>query len=422
MLLTVDRIMERRSLMLGLFLFLVCAPLTIDTYNTLNQRAFMDLILKGNPFTLAPTTKVTFQGDVWSLDWPYPPLAILFDLPAWALYVWARSEAAYQLVFKLPLFLAAVATQLLLVKVAQEKPAGERSKLVFAYVLLPPVLLSTTIAGGFDIIAGFLILLALCVYTDGKEYLSGLALGFAGALRLYPLLLLPVYLSYLARERRGSPRSVALFTLVTMAPMIVTVLPFLWLDSRGFATTLASRQILFGPFSTPSLLAALLPALGAAAWAASFVPSLDLMFLALTLLALLWVYIWIRRRPSSLAQDQALALITFFLLYPKVHGLYLVALVPLALIGRLKYAGWAWFPGLIFMLTVNGAFGASGLPYWLAPALGAWIRIVPESQGPVITGLLVGAQILLLALSLLEVIDLSRRAIPLPAAAPSPQG
>src|SRR5438093_75805 len=57
-------------------LFAALAPTTIDSYNTVTNRTFLDLVERGNPYALAPATHASFAGQEWVLDWPYPPLTI----------------------------------------------------------------------------------------------------------------------------------------------------------------------------------------------------------------------------------------------------------------------------------------------------------------------------------------------------------
>lgn len=196
-----QRFLARYGILLSVILFLVFAPLSVDTYNTLNQRAFLDLVRRGNPFAFASHTFIEFHGQQWVLDWPYPPLAILLDLPAWLAYQLTRSELVYQYLFKLPFMVSAVVTQKVLTSVSSGvwRPSGLQG--VYWYVLNPAVILLTTVAGGFDVIAAFLILLGYVSFSRGRHSASALLIGLAGALRLYPLVVAPVYLLGLHRQK-----------------------------------------------------------------------------------------------------------------------------------------------------------------------------------------------------------------------------
>jgi|SRR5581483_3014320 len=175
----------RWSLIVATALFLVASPLSVDTYNTLNQRTFLDLLLKGNPYHYALGTSVEFLGQTWGLDWPYPPLTIALDLAAWMAYRLVGSEPLYQFLFKLPLFLSAVITFFILERL-ERTCRSEKPRVMWAdlYILNPAVLLLGSIAGGFEIIMTMFLLLAYTYYQKSQLVASGLLLGLAIALRL----------------------------------------------------------------------------------------------------------------------------------------------------------------------------------------------------------------------------------------------
>lgn len=388
----------------AVLLFLALAPTAVDTYNSLNQRAFLDLMALGNPFTLVGAAQVRFAGYSWPLDWPYPPLTMLLVLPAWAIFRLTRSEAAYQLLFKLPLFLSAAATQTLLYRLlARREQLSEAGAAARLYLLNPGILLLTTVAGGFDVVAGLLILVAVVCYLRKRRVASALALGAAGALRLYPLALLPVYLLRERRSERKRFRGAAAFGALAVAPLAVSCAPFVAADAASFCRALATQHARLGPFATINAAGAVLRRVLAAGGAAFDLHTLGLPFVALTALALLAAYAWAARRPSSIVRENLLVLLAFFLFYPKVHGLYTLAFLPLALVAGIDWAGCVWLPGFLWMLTVNGAFGATGLAYWLAPATGWWVRAVPASWAGPLTAALSGTQALIIVAAIAQV-------------------
>jgi len=384
-------------------LFLVLAPISIDTYNTFNQRGFLDLMLRGNPYALASGELLTFRGETWPLDWPYPPLVMLLVLPAWSLFRFTHSEQIYQFVFKLPFFLAAVATQMLLDRMTEEV-SNSRGRKVLARLFLinPGVVLLTTIAGGFEAVAAFLVLMAVYVFSQGRRATSALMVGIAGALRLYPLALVPLYLVHLWQGSERRTREVTSFALLSAAPLVLSCLPFLALDRVSFLAVLAGQQGRFGPFATINFAT---PLLRRILRPAGFLPdfqTVGYLFIFLTVLALVCVYIWATRHPLSLIRGNLLVLLAFFLFYPKVHGLYTISLLPLALAQSKKIASWVWAPGTLWMLLVNGAFGATGLHYWFAPLTGVWKRLVQVSLDPLVTTLLSSVQALVIAGAIIE--------------------
>ncbi len=392
-------------------LFAILAPLSADTYNTIFHRGFLDLGLRGNPYALAPHSSVSYHGASLSFDFPYPPLTLLLLLPAWAAYHLLHSEAAYQVFFKLPLFLSAVTTQLLAVRLAQRRePAGEM-RLAAWYVLLPGVLLLTTIAGGFDAVSALLLLLAVYWYGERRRAASALALGAAGALRLFPLAALPVFLVHLWRTGRRRWRSLVSYSLLSAAPLVFSCTPFAAADPTNFFGFLEQGQSTYGPFSTLNVIAAPLRRLLAPRGYTINYQRLGAPFVLLTLVGVVVAYLWVAARPSSPAKDSLLVLLVFFLVYPKGHGLYITALIPLALIEPAGVAPWIWAPGALWMLTVNGALGGSGLPYWFAPVTGVWQRAVPEPVAGKLTVGLSAIQALLVTIAVVQIAQSTGRGL-----------
>jgi uncharacterized membrane protein len=393
-----------RIIAFSAIVFLVLAPFLADTYNTLNQRAFLDLMYRGNPFSFAPSQILSFRGRSWLLDWPYPPITILLDLPAWILFNLTRSEQVYQFAFKLPLYVSAILTQWLILKILAERElAPANPPLAKWYVLLPCVVMVTSIAGGFDIVVALFILLAYYLITRGRFWASALALGLAGGLRLYPLLLVPVYVLYLYRSKHLPLFDLGVYFTFSLAPLLLSCAPFILNDSAGFFTTLKSQQSIFGPLATFDFISLIVyPFLTLTGYAFDF-QTLGPPFLVLSIAALAWLYVYFMRdNTRSLAQQSLLALLVFFLFYPKMHGLYTIAFLPLAFVQPTKTASWIWVPGLVWMILANGDYGATGIFYWLAPATGMWITIVTPFQNIFVSAFFAGAQAYLIIKSIVE--------------------
>jgi hypothetical protein len=175
-------------------------------------------------------------------------------------------------------------------------------------------------------------------------------------------------------------------------------------DAAGLFNTLMNGQRSLGPIATISF--AVIVVSPILSWT-GFVPGfqeIGLLFVIATVLLLVCLYVWaIKRLPSTMRISLAL-LLGFFLFYPKVHGLYLVSLLPLALLQPMKTTVWVWAPGAIWMLLVNGDFGASGLAYWLAPLTGQWVSLVSTSQIVPLTIVLSGLQTLIISLAIIEIL------------------
>lgn len=382
--------------------FVTLAPFLVDTYNTLNHRGFMDLLWQGNPFSLAVSERLSFRGREWLLDWPYPPLTLVLELPAWFMYQITHSEWVYQLFFKLPLFVSSVMTQILVARRIGEHDL-EESVLPFSYVLNVSVILSTTVAGAYDVLVAFLIFWAYDLYRRGSQYSSVLVLGVAGALRFYPFILLPVYM--LDQWKRVELRwhQWVWYLILAFSPLVLSFLPFVMADWNSLINVLARQQLVFGPFATVNFVSSILDSTTELGKSGLGFEWLGVLFVVFTVIGLMTVYFWMCKSSPTLPQANLMTLLVFFLFYPKVHGLYLVALLPLALLNPKQMAAWVWLPGAIWMLTINGAFGSSGLYYWLAPMTGLWIDILPDNLAAFLDFLLPGVQAGLLIKSIYEI-------------------
>ncbi|MBI2861563.1 MAG: DUF2029 domain-containing protein [Chloroflexi bacterium] len=356
-------------------LFAVLAPITVDVYNSINQRTFMDLWLVGNPYSLKASSLASYGAETWVLDWPYPPLAMLFVAPAWLLFRLFGSEGIYQVIFKLPLFLSALATAWLLARLilTQGGTRGQARWAAFFFLLNPGIIINTSIAGYFEAPTILLVVLAYWWWAvERRVVLSGLALGFAIALRLYPAVLLPVFM--IEAWRRGGLQTMRTCLLAALAPALVTSLPFAAWDIRGFWATLSDFHFTFGHFVTSAPFSTF--AFVSRALLAQFGPSdlfyrlLGYMFVFLTLLGLGLIYLTVASKRLDLSQALLATLLVFFLLYPKGHGLYILAVLPFALLQPSALARWVWVPGTVWMLLFNGALGSNGLLYWFTSVSG----------------------------------------------------
>lgn len=386
-----------RSYWLFIAAFLIVAPVATEPFNTGNMRAFLDLLPGGNPYSLAPDVMLTFRDATWRLDWPYPPLAIGLVFPAWVLFQATGSDPLYQLVVKLPMLLGALAS----------------ARLLGSTRLLrnPAVFVLAAILGSFDAVAMPLILGAYVAAVRQRWMLSAAALGFAIGLRLYPAVLLLALLPWLLRQ--GSPALAIRYTAATLAVAGICISPAL-LDLNDYLRTVATQGSV-GPFGISAALG--IPVRLARRW-------VDLEYLVsmtpLSIIAGLGVMscalvAW--RRQVRLLDAMLVTLLVFFALSPKLHALYVVAACPLALLAHGRVIPGFWLPGLLWFALFNGAFGARGVFYYLAPHTGQWVDPwVP--LGPTVPWLLAGglaaAHCLLCLGSAWRLLDIARSATPLP--------
>jgi len=125
------------------------------------------------------------------------------------------------LLLKFPYLFFDLGIAFLLMRFFKEK---KQQKAVFLLWIFSPLALYTSfMVGQFDVLPVFFLVLALYFAFKGKNNFSLLSLGIGGALKLFPLLLLPFFVFLLSKKTSGRVK-LALFGLL---PYLITVLPFI---------------------------------------------------------------------------------------------------------------------------------------------------------------------------------------------------
>jgi uncharacterized membrane protein len=192
------------------------------------------------------------DGKVPYRDFPveYPPAALpVFVLPALA------DDDDYGSAFELLMWACAVATIVLLAVTLSAAGAGTaRLYAATAFAGIAPLLLGSVILTRFDLWPAALAAGALAALVSGRDRLGLGVLGLATAAKLYPAVLLPIALVWVAR-RRG-PREAAVGLGVFAAVIVAIVLPFAILSPSGVVHSLTTQ--LGRPLQIESLGAAIL--------------------------------------------------------------------------------------------------------------------------------------------------------------------
>jgi hypothetical protein len=192
------------------------------------------------------------DGEVPYRDFPveYPPAALpAFVLPALA------DDDDYGSAFELLMWTCAVATIVLLAATLSAAGAGTvRLYAATAFAGIVPLLLGSVVLTRFDLWPAALTAGALAALVAGRDRLGLGVLGLATAAKLYPAVLLPIALVWVAR-RRG-PREAALGLGVFAAVIVAVVLPFAILSPGGLVHSLTTQ--LGRPLQIESLGAAIL--------------------------------------------------------------------------------------------------------------------------------------------------------------------
>ena len=114
---------------------------------------------------------------------------------------------------------------LLLIQLTTHGPHRRHTPSVLAAYSLLVALASLILAWRYDLFPALLTLLALWFVLRRQPLLSGIALGFGIAAKLYPIVLLPIFVAYLfvSQQRRASVKMGAACLLTTAS----TVLPYI---------------------------------------------------------------------------------------------------------------------------------------------------------------------------------------------------
>ena len=169
-------------------------------------------------------------------DLEYPPGALpVFWLPT------IGPAEHYRSIFELLMWICAAATLVLVVRAAAARGASPPVLLAIAVAIgLFPLALGTVVLTRYDLWPAALTAAALAAVLTGREKLGLAVLGVAVAAKIYPLVLLPPVLIYLAR--REGRREAALGLGAFAAALAAIVLPFALVAPEGLVDSV-QRQL-----------------------------------------------------------------------------------------------------------------------------------------------------------------------------------
>lgn len=157
----------------------------------------------------------------------YPPLWSFWCAAAYRVYLFfANSLDAWRFTIKLPLILAHLALTLAVGAFAATRFDRKTARRVFLLVLTASFLIFIgAMWGQLNTLSALLTFLAFYAVTQGRSKLGALLLGFAVTLKIFPLVVLPAFLTYVLK--RQNRREAGLFALYTVAvPILFTLAVF----------------------------------------------------------------------------------------------------------------------------------------------------------------------------------------------------
>jgi glycosyl transferase family 87 len=265
-----------------------------------------------------------------------------------------------------------------------------RLSLALGLAAAAPLLLGSVFLSRFDLWPAALTAGALAALLAGRDWLGSAALGVAFAAKLYPLLLLPLLLTWVWR-RRGL-RAAAVCAAVFAAAALVCFLPFVALSPHGVWDALTRQTN--RPLQIEALGAGVLLVLhqvagigltmrsshGSQNLAGAGPDALAAIQTVLQLAAIVWVWIWFWRGPADrerLVRGTAAGVVAFVALGKVLSPQFLIWLVPLVplvrgrrglaagtLLGVALVLTQLWFPYRYWDLALH----FSAFPSWLVLA------------------------------------------------------
>ncbi len=340
----------------AILLRLTILPLFYDDYNYWAFGVFTNFLLHGqNPYHI-----VTQDPTLLNINpWRYPPLYLLFTIPALIAQSVTGQTIASLVVLKTPLAVSDIISSYYLFKILL-RSLPHRAALSFcALFAFNPLVIFESSGGGFNDPIAIAFTVASAFYflkhrdsllpETRNLFLSALLLGLGIATKIYPLLLTPVFLA----ELRGSrPRVV--YAIGALLPAFIFSIPFLTWDWGSYLQLLTIRNVggqhpLFPGFELGGFPGAMLFSLLAACLMLVYL--LKIPFSSRLALVFLWVNLAI----FSTSLNYMVWGIPFFTLYVAEHRrLFLLPLSPMITL----------IVALVFQGSYNTVGGSAGFFYW----------------------------------------------------------
>ena len=251
----------------------------------------------------------------------YPPLWALWCLVAYSVYGFFGSNMEiWRLTIKLPMIMAQFALAFAIWKFAQKRFDPKTAKKIFLFTLTCSFFIFIgTLWGQINILSALLTFLAFYAVTSKRITLSAILLGIAITLKIYPLIALPAFLTYILRNQNR--KEAGKFVLYSCAvPVLFTLSVFAaynW-DILYFLKTIF--------YWAPVYDVNPLQFQGGCMNIWSFLGLLGVDISRVWFLRFIWVpvlgaatFFWFRKRSMSEA-DLSLSLISFYLLFMISYG------------------------------------------------------------------------------------------------------
>ncbi len=169
------------------------------------------------------------EGKIPYHDFPseYPPLALLsFLLPGLV----SHNTAGYSWVFAAELMICDLLIMLMLADLSSFfKISVRRTLAVYTLLILAT---GAILVCRYDLLPAMFVMAALWAFIKGKNKLAWAAVGLGFAAKLYPVIILPLFIVYQFRNRQY--RRIVEGGVVFLAVLIVFSLPWVIIDAPGY--------------------------------------------------------------------------------------------------------------------------------------------------------------------------------------------
>lgn len=248
---------------------------------------------------------------------------------------------------KAPLLLFDAATAIMIWKVvARDYSALLAEQATILWLANPFVTLTTEMWGTWDIASTFFLLIAAAAFAKGRFLESGISQGLGIAVKMYPLLALPIFLVFLAKEKVGS--RLRFISGAAGAYLAVGVTPMLFAEKgKPAISTLSQFSYFAGTVWGYALV--------------SYDVQISILVIALVLFGLGYLALWEPKRSSIFEAVMCLYLLVFA--FSHWFPQFLLHLIPFMTIyyvasGRKKLPFFLYMSSALVFVLINFAF------YW----------------------------------------------------------
>jgi len=231
----------RHILSLAFVTRVILIPFFNDAYNFWASRVFTGFFVGGfNPWTIVYHDPTLY----WIDPWRYPPLFLVFTVPAQMIYACVGNEIVFLYITKMPLVVADLITTFFLYKTAiiLSGDVKKARKLAILYAFTPITILVSAIWGINDPISVMFTVIALYFFIN-RISMTGVAtsaifLGWGIAFKFYPIFILPAFLAKLKRLKE-----IIIFIIFASLPLTVSSIPFLMWDPQSYIHMLLMHNL-----------------------------------------------------------------------------------------------------------------------------------------------------------------------------------